>query len=148
MEQKDKIISQLVAKKKQLLDNLLTFSIQSVLNDSDHDKISEKRSQILSMLERNDRAISAREKQTEKNARQQEKELYAVIGTLLNSISENNKTTLTNLETAVKEFEQEKYKLGKESKISSYVHQTKAFNRFHVSGSSSKNKTNLLSGIM
>ncbi len=149
MTQKDTIIHELVLKKKQLLDSLLSFSIQSVLSSPNPDEATDKRAELLQMLERNDRAILTRENQTGYKASQQEQELHAEIGNLLNSIRDNNKITLASLEEAVKDSEQEKQILGRGLRIGNYVQQTRTFNKFGTKSKDIKTKRSaLLNGTL
>lgn len=149
MQPKDMIITELVTKKKQLLDRLLAHSIQSVLNTANPDAALEKRAELLSMLELNDKAILTREQQTGHQALTQEKRLYAEIGSLINAIQDNNQLTLVDLESAVKASEQEKQNLGKEKRIGNYVRQTKSYSRLgNKPQSSGGNKTKLVNGTL
>jgi hypothetical protein len=148
MKKKDSVITGLVAKKKELLNHLLTFSIQSVLESPKPGGTIAKRTELLKLLEKNDKAILVREKQTGNRAHQQELQLHSEIATLLDSIKDNNHLSLANLESAIKESEQEKQRLGKETRISSYVRQTKAFSQFGSKKKSNENRSKLLKGFM
>jgi hypothetical protein len=131
---KDIILSNLVQKKKSLLDELLVHSIRSVCEGEQEEATLKKRSDLLKMLEINDNAIARREKQTGIKATGQEKALLLDIRTLLSSIKDNNQATLLKLEAIEKSYEAERSRLGTGKKLSSYVAQTNSINQYRKKG--------------
>ncbi len=127
---KDTLLRELVKKKKSLLDDLLVLSIRSVCDIEQEEVDIIRRSDLLTMLEVNDQAISTREKQTGIKATGQEKELLTDIGILLNSIKENNQAALLKLEVAEKTYEKERSRLGMGKKLSRYVAQNNTIHHY------------------
>lgn len=125
MLSKDSIITDLVLKKKSLLDSLLGLSIRSVVEAGEESIIFKQRIGLLNSLRQNDKAIQTREKQTGIDSIKQEKEIYNDIANLIESISDNNTAVIMRLEQAEKEFEKEKKILIKERNLARYVVQNK-----------------------
>lgn len=130
---KDTVLTELVRKKQSLLNRLLALSIRSAVNGFQPAQSDRLRSEILSMLERNDTAIRIREQQTGIVANRQEREQFATIATLLTSIRENNHATLAKLAATKKVIEMEKQLLEKEKKLTGYVGQSKTMNQYRKS---------------
>ncbi len=147
-DSKDIILNELVQKKKSLLDDLLALSIRSACDIAQEDSILKHRSNLLIMLEKNDRAITTREKQTGIKATSQEQELYIKISTLLSSIKDNNQITMLKLEEAEKAFEAEKSELGLGKKLSSYVVQTRTMNQNRLKMHPGQAKTSRIKGTL
>lgn len=127
---KDIILRELVKKKKSLLDDLLVLSIRSVCDIEQEETTVMRRSDLLTMLEVNDQAISTRERETGIKATGQEKELLTDIGTLLNSIKENNQAALLKMEAVEKTYEKERAQLGIGKQLSSYVAQNNTIHQY------------------
>ncbi len=141
--EKDRVMSDLVTKKQDLLNSLLTLSIKTVVASAYSDSVLKQRRHLLDDLQRNDRAIMEREKQTGIDSKEQERELYSSIRTILKTIEENNQDSIIKLEKEEQEAETEKIRLGKNKKISNYVTQNKAINRFYDSQIPSKQKNRI-----
>ncbi len=127
---KDIVLRELVKKKKSLLDDLLVLSIRSACDIEQEEASIARRSDLLNMLEVNDQAISTRERQTGIKAAGQEEELLVSIGTLLDSIKENNQAALSKLEDAEKRYEKERSRLGMGKKLSRYVAQNNTIHHY------------------
>ena len=147
-ENKDIVLSDLVIKKKSLLDNLLVLSIQSMLEIPWQDKVKTKRSELLASLEKNDLAIATREEQTGIKAVNQEAGIFAEIESLMLSIQENNQATLMKLELAEKETELQRSALDRGKKLSRYLHQPPVKKSFHPKKQGRDPKTNVLRGTL
>jgi hypothetical protein len=145
---KDRVLSELVRKKRSLLNSLLAMSIRSALIATQPERIVRLRSDILSMLEKNDSAILTRERQTGINASSQEQEQFSSISVLLTSIRDNNQAALAKLELAKKAFELEKLQLEKEKKLTGYVYQTKTMNQYRKKNKHGHSDSSLVKGIL
>jgi len=119
----DVIIQNLVIKKKELLDDLLQQSIQSIINGPNIDRILDRRGQILEKLERNDESLRTREEQTGISALQQEQRLFGKIGQVLILIQENTAETIQAVEHQIKEIEMERSVLDRGRRLSGYIEQ-------------------------
>lgn len=119
----DVTIRDLVKKKKELLDELLRQSIQSMINAPDMETTMVNRERILADLGRTDESLQTREKQTGIQARQQERALFEMIGETITSIQENNAKTIRKIEQVVKEAESERSVLGRERRLTGYIQQ-------------------------
>ncbi len=148
MVTKDITLTDLVKKKKQLLDTLLKFSIKSAVGFTNLELMADQREKLLSDLVKNDGAILCREKQIGIKAQQQEKGLFDSMGVILKSIKDNNRGTINRLEREEKEVEIEKSKLGLNKKITNYVHQTKSYSRFHDSSGNTSPDKGVVKGVL
>ena len=119
----DLIIQDLVKKKKELLDELLRQSIQSMIDAPNMESMVVNRERILADLGRTDYSIRIREEQTGIKALQQEKALFEKIGQTIVSIQENNAETISKIEQVVKEAESERSVLDRERRLSGYIQQ-------------------------
>lgn len=116
----DRILKELVSKKKQLLKRLLRYSIDSALNNQSEEKV-QLRTALLKDLMKNDKAIQLREQQIGQNATDVEPQAHADIFSLLQSIQSNNSDCIAKLEKEEKSNEMERSQLRKGNKISRYV---------------------------
>ena len=119
----DLIIQDLVKKKKELLDELLRQSIQSMIDAPNVNTMLASRERILTGLERTDQSLQIREEQTGIKARQQEKALFEIIGQTITCIQENNEESIRKVEQEVKEAERERSVLGRGRRLSGYIQQ-------------------------
>lgn len=145
---KDRIIHDLVAKKKELLENLLVLSIQTALDNPNQQKNLKNRADLFSMLSLNDRSLASREAQTGIKAVEQEQPLFSDIQALISSIHQNNGDSISRLEKALEEQKLERQELSKGNKISNYVNQTKTFGRFNQQRSTRKSNNQVLKGTV
>lgn len=142
----DRVIFDLVKKKRELLDRLLTLSIRANLENPNPEQVFREKDSVLKMLKTNDAALEKRESETGISAIDQEKKQYTAIATLLTTIRDNNDAKIARLEVDRKENAEERSKLGKTNKITKYVHQSKHYGK-HSKGKTSQ-KQKLVSGVM
>lgn len=125
----DLIIQDLVKKKKELLDELLRQSIQSMITAPNIDSMLASRERILAGLERTDLSIQIREKETGIKAQRQEKALFEIIGQTITCIQENNDVSIRKVEQEVKEAERERAALGRGRRLSGYIQQGQGYRK-------------------
>jgi len=145
---KDNTLTDLVKKKKQLLDALLKLSIKAAIGETNPESAVGQRAKLLSDLVKNDEAILSREEQTGIKAHQQEEELFESIVVVIKSIEDNNRGTINRLEKESRDAEIEKSKLKLNKKITNYVHQTKSYSRFHDGSGRLFSEKGVVKGIL
>lgn len=142
----DRVIFDLVRKKKELLERLLTLSIRVNLQNPDPEKVFREKDSVLKMLKMNDAALEKREMETGISAIDQEKRQYAAISSLLTTIRDNNDAKIARLEVDRKENAEERSRLERTNKITKYVHQSNHYGK-HSKGKTTQ-KQKLVSGVM
>lgn len=119
----DIVIQDLVRKKKELLDELLRQSIQSMINSPNLERILVRRNRILGDLRRTDSSLQIRESETGISALRQEENLYQKISQIISSIQANNIETIGMIEQEMAETGIERSVLDKERQLSGYIQQ-------------------------
>lgn len=120
---KDLVIHELVKKKKTLLKQLLSHSIQAAIDEPDFNSKQQDRDQLRLKLETNEKALEKREKDLGVRAGNQEARLFHEIQDILMAIQANNEQTISKLEKEMKEIERERSRLQHGNKLSGYIAQ-------------------------
>ena len=123
----DRVIHTLVKKKKELLNELLVQSIQTVIEDSDKSPALTLRKKLVVDLHINDRNLQQREDETGISAESQEKKQLKEIKQILVAIQENNNRTIFKMEEEKKTLDTERANLDKENKLSGYISHQKNY---------------------
>lgn len=124
---KDPIISDLVRKKKELLNQLLAVSIQTAIGNKPENMPLTNRAQIVSALSINDQALKSRERALNISADGQEPALFNDIKSILTAINDNNNQTINRLEVEIKQVEREQSRLNRGNKLTGYINQQKRY---------------------
>lgn len=148
----DLTIRALVEKKKELLQELLRHSIQSMIHESGVVPGLRTRSSIIMDLETTETNLIMREKACEIDSREQEKDNYCEIKSILEAIRDNNDQLIIKMEKSRKSLERERLSLEKENKVSGYINQRKGFQRStrnpFIRGGYSDKRRSIISGTL
>ena len=123
----DPILHELAKKKKALLNQLLSLSIQSAIDEYTPETGALGREQLMDALAINERALESRENDLGIKAGRQEAKIFHEIGNILVAIQDNNKQAVEKLEKEMKLVEGERSRLLRGNKLSGYISQQKSY---------------------
>ena len=125
--QNDKVLNQLLIKKKELLNDMLRQSqlLQIRNGDQEMQQLIEEKQQTYENLLKNDAFIKLRELETGIDSLHLDQHLTREIGFIMQSIQENNSAVIGRFEQEKTGLETEKNQLTRSRRLSGYIQHNK-----------------------